>query len=101
MTPGLLDTLIPQCKWNRHEGACLEAFQAIGSFDSIFIEAHHGSNMICKVMSLTSRIKTRSFSEEIVISSNEVVKDYESDMAVQIRKLGNTSRKVAEMNDKV
>ena len=57
--------------------------------------------MICKVRSLKSRIKTRSFLEEIITSSNEVFKDCVSDMAVEIQKLGNLTRETAENNDTV
>jgi hypothetical protein len=55
--------------------------------------------MICKVRSLKSRIKTRSFLEEIITYTNEVFKDCVSDMAVQIRKLGNPTGETAENND--
>jgi hypothetical protein len=48
--------------------------------------------MICKVRLLKSRIKTRSFLEEIITSSMEVFKDCESDMAVGIRKFGNMTQ---------
>jgi len=101
MMPGLPDSSIPQCKSNRQEGACLDAVQAIGRFKPTFIEAHHASKMICKVRSLKSRIKTHSFLEEIITSSKEVFKDFVSDMAVDIRKLGNTTQKIAENNDTV
>jgi len=66
-----------------------------------FIEVHHASKMICKVRSLKSQIKTRSFFEEIITSSNEVFKDFVPDMAEDIRKLGNTTQKTAENNDPV
>jgi len=39
--------------------------------------------------------------EEIITSSNEVFKGFESDMAVGIRKLGNLTPKTAKSNDKV
>jgi len=51
---------------------------------------------ICKVRSLKSQMKTSSFLEEIITSSIMVYKDCESDMAVGIRKLGNTTRVTAE-----
>jgi hypothetical protein len=89
MMPGLPVSSIPQCKENRHEGACLEFFQAIGRFEPIYMEAHQASKMICKVRSLKSRIKTPSFLEEIITSSNEVFKDCVFDMAVDIRKRAN------------
>ena len=57
--------------------------------------------MICKVRSLKSRINTHSFLEEIISSSNEVFNDFVSDMAVEIRKVGNPTRKTAEHNDTV
>ena len=101
MMPGLPDSSIPQCKYNRHKSACVEALQATGRFEPTFIEAHHASKMIRKVMSLKSRIKPRSFLEEIITSSNEVFKNFVSNMAVHIRKLGNTTRKTAENNDTV
>jgi hypothetical protein len=65
------------------------------------MEAHQASKMICKVRSLKSRIKTRSFLEEIITSSNEVFKDCVSDMAVEIQKLCNPTRETAENNDTV
>ena len=55
--------------------------------------------MICNVRSLKSRIKTRSFLEEIITSSNEVFKDCVSDMVVEIRKLGILTQETAENND--
>jgi len=61
MLPELPVSSVPQCKLNRHEGACLESSQAISRFEPTFIEAHRASKMICKVRSLKSRIKTRSF----------------------------------------
>jgi len=99
--PGLPDSSIPQCQWNRHEGACLEAFHAIGHFKPTFIEAHLVSKMICTVRSLKSREKTSSFLEEIIHSSNEVFEDFVSDIAVEIRKLGNMTRKTGKHNDTV
>jgi len=53
------------------------------------------------VRSLKLRIKTRSFLEEIITSTNEVFKDFLSDMAVEFRKLGNTTRKDAQNNNTV
>jgi hypothetical protein len=89
MMPGLPVSSIPQCNWNRHIGACLEFFQAIGRFEPTFIEALQASKMICKVMLLKLRIMTCSFLEEIITSSNEVFKDCVSNMVVKICKLGN------------
>jgi len=101
MMPGLPVSSMPQCKSNRHEGACLELFHAIDRFEPTFIEAHDALKMICKVRSLKSRMKTRSFVEKIITSSNEVFKDCVSNMAGEIRKLGNPSRETAENNDTV
>jgi len=61
MMPGLPVFSIPQCKLNHHTEACLESFQAIERFKSRLIEVHEASNMIWRVKSFTSRIKTRSF----------------------------------------
>ena len=55
-----------------------------GCFVPTFIEAHQVSNMICKSRSLKSRIKTSLYSDEILTSSDEVFKDWESDLAVGI-----------------
>jgi len=44
-------------------------------------------------------MKTGSFLEVIISSSNEVFKDFESDKAVGIGQLGNPTRKTAESND--
>jgi len=89
MNPGLSVSSIPQCKSNRHEEACLELLQAMGRGEATCIEAHQASKMICKVRSLISWIQTHTFWEEIMTSSDEVLKDFESDMAVGIRKMGN------------
>jgi len=101
MMPGLPVSSIPQWKSNRHEGAYLEFFQAMGRFEPTFMEAYQASKMICKVRSLKSRIKTCSFLEEMITSSNEVFKDSVSDMVVEIQKLGNPTRETAENNDTV
>jgi len=74
---------------------------AIGRLEPSFIEAHQPSKMICNVRSLKSRINTRSLLEEIITSSNEVFKDFVSDMAVGIRMLGITTRETAENNNRV
>ena len=94
--PGLPVTSNPQCKENRHNDAHLESFRAIRRFKPTFIGAHQASKIICKLWSLKSRIKTPSFSEEIIISSNEVIKDFETDRAVGIGKLGNPTREMAQ-----
>jgi len=82
MMPRLAVSSIQQCEDNRHEGACWALFQALGRFESTYIQAHQASNMICKVRSLKSRIKKGLFLKEIITSSNEVFKDVESDMVV-------------------
>jgi len=96
--PGLPVCSIPQCNPNCQEGACLEIFPAIGRFEPTFIETHQPSKMIWKVRSLKSCIRTHSFIEEIITSSNEMFKHFESDMAVGIRNLGNPTGKTAEGN---
>ena len=101
MMPGLPVPSIPQCQLNRHEGACLELFQAIGRFEPTSIEAHQALETICKVRSLKSQIKTRSFLDKIITSSKVMFKDFESDMAVGIRNLGNATRKTTKANDTV
>jgi len=87
MMPELPVASIPQCKYNRHDGVCLESFHAVGHFEPSSIESHHASIMICNVRSLKSRRKTCSFWEEIITSSEEVLKDFESEMAVRISTL--------------
>ena len=57
--------------------------------------------MIWKVRSLKSRMKTHSFLEEIITSSNEGFKDYVFNMGVEIWNLGTTTRMTAENNDTV
>ena len=57
--------------------------------------------MIFNVRSLKSRIKTRSFLEEIITSSNVVFKGLVLDMAVEIRMLGIPTRATADNNDAV
>jgi len=101
MMPGLLVSSIQQCKLNHHEGACLELFQDIGCFEPTFIEAHQASKMICRVGSVKSWMKTRSILEQTLTSSNEVFQDFESDMAVGMRKLGNLTPKTASSHDPV
>jgi len=54
--------------------------------------------MICKVRLLKSWIETHSYLGEIIASSNEIFKDFESDMAVGIKTLGNTTWETAESN---
>jgi len=76
-------------------------FQAIGRSKPSFIEAHQASKMICNVRSLKSRIQTHSYLEGIITSSDEVFKDFVSDMAVEIWTLGVTTRETAKNNDTV
>ena len=57
--------------------------------------------MICNIRSLKSPIKRRSFSEEIITSSNEVFKDFATDMTVGMRMLGIPTRETAENHYKV
>ena len=73
-------------------------FQALKCFKPTFVEADQASEMICKERLLKSRIKTSSFLEEITASSIEVFNYFESEMAVGIRKLGNTTQETAESN---
>ena len=80
--PGLPVSSIPQCKYNHHDGACQEFFQPIGSFKPTCIAAHQLSNMICKVRSVKSWIKTYSFLQDILTSSNMKFIDWESHIAV-------------------
>jgi len=57
--------------------------------------------MICNVRSLKSRIKTRSFLEEIITSSNEMFKNCVSDLVVEIGNIGIPTRETAENKDTV
>jgi len=98
MIPELPISSIPQCKLNRHEYAYVELFESIGHFESTFIGAHEASRMTCKVRSFKSRIKTPSFLKEIITSSNEVFNDFESDLVVENRKLGNVTQETANSN---
>jgi hypothetical protein len=99
MMPRQPDLSITQCKKNRHDGVGLELFQAIGPLEHTFIEAHQPLTLICKQRSLKSQIKTYAFLEEIISWSNEVPQDFDSDMAVEIRKLDNPTQYTAENND--
>jgi len=63
--------------------------------------SHHTSRMICNVSSLKSQNKTDAFLEEIVTSSKEVFKDFESVMAVRIRMLFDPTRKTGVTNHTV
>jgi len=94
--PWLPVSSIPQCEENRNEDAFLQSFEAIGCFESTFIDTHQASKMSCKVRSHNSQIITPSFLEEIITSSNEVFKDFASDMLVEMRKLDNPTRETAK-----
>jgi len=83
--PGQLVSSIPQCKQDRHEEALVELLQLIRRLEGTFIEAYQAWEIICKVRSLKSRTKTPPFLEEIVTSSHEVFKHFESDITVGIR----------------
>jgi len=89
---------ILQCKYNCDDDSCQEFFREIGRFGPISIEAHQASKMNWKGSSLKSWIKTRSFLEEIITSSNEMFKDCVSDMVVGIWKLGNPTWETAKSN---
>jgi len=84
MMPGLQVPSIPQYKFNRHKGACLESFQAIGLVKPTFFETQETSKMSSKVRSLKSQVKTHSFLDDIITSSSELYKDCDSDIAVGI-----------------
>jgi len=88
--PGLPVSSIPQCKYNRDRGACPGLFQAIGCFEPTFIEAHHVSNINCELRSLKLQMKTHCFVENIITSSNELFKYWESDLVEGIWKLHNS-----------
>ena len=60
------------------------------------MEAHEALKMILKVRSLKSQIKQRSFLQDIITFSNEVLKDIEFNMVVRNRELVNTRRETAE-----
>ena len=93
--PGLPVSSIPMWRQSRHDDACLELFETIIWFEGTFIEAQKPSKKSCKIRSLKSRIMIHSFLEVIITSSNEVCKDFESEMAVGIRTLGNTTWEIA------
>jgi len=67
----------------------LNYLEAIGRFEAAFIEAHKASRIIHTVRLLKSQLITGSYFEEIISSSNEVLKYFQSNMAEEIRKLGN------------
>ena len=96
MIPGLPVSTILQSQSNRHEDPRLILFKAIGCFEPAFVEAHQVSKMMCKVRSLKSQILTHSYLEEIITFSNEVLYNFESDMAVGIRNLCNSTQETAK-----
>jgi len=98
MIPGLPVSSIPQWENNCHKDTCLELFQAIEHCEPTFIKAHQPSMRICKARSLKPRIKTRSFLEQIIPSSNEVFKGFESNKEVVTRKLDNMPRGKGKSN---
>ena len=91
MMSGLPVSSIAQCKNKCHDGACLELYQPIECFEPTFIESNIVSNMICKVSLRRSRTMTRAFLEDIIPLSNNVFKDVESNCAVAIWKLCNST----------
>jgi len=82
MTSGLPVFSISQCEQNSHKGGCLQLHEAMECFEPTFIEAHEVSNMIRKVRSLKSLIKTGSFLEDITTSSKKVFSDFKSDITL-------------------
>jgi hypothetical protein len=98
MMPGMPVSSNLQWKVNRHDGACVESFQPIGRFEPTFIETHQTSKIISKVRLFKWKIKTHLFLDEIITSSNEVLKDFECYMAVGIRQLGNLTQETAKSN---
>jgi len=91
MMPWQLVSSIPRWPLNCQEGACYEWFRVIGRFEPASIEAHWVSNMICKVWSLKSGIRTHSFLEYSITSSNEVFEEFESAIAIGIWKWRNST----------
>jgi len=89
--PGMPVSSNPQCNQNCHNGKCLESFEAERPFEPTFIQAHQAWKMMCKVRSLKSWINRWLFLEEIITSSNEVMKDFEANVAVGSRNVGNSA----------
>jgi len=96
MIPGVPVSSFPQSQKDHHEGTHQEWFQALEYFEPTFMEAHEALKMILKVRSLKSQIKQRSFLQDIITFSNEVLKDIEFNMVVRNRELVNTRRETAE-----
>jgi len=84
MMPELPISSIAQCRYNCHEGAHLKLFQARGCYNPAFIEDQQATNIMGKVRSLKLRIKTHSFLEYIITSTNELFMDWKSDVIVEI-----------------
>jgi len=80
MMMGLPVSAIPLGKQNWYQGPCPDLFEAIECFERTFIEAHQASKMICKEMSLKSRIETHSFLEALKTCHNMVCEDFEFDI---------------------
>jgi hypothetical protein len=91
MMPGLPVASIQQFKYNRHDGLCLELFPGLCRFEPSFLEAHRALKTIFNIRSHKLRIKTGSFLEEIINLGQEVFKDIQSDMAVRLGMLRDTT----------
>jgi len=94
--PVLRVSSIWKCTPNHHDGTCLESFQAVDWFEPTLIEANQVSNMICNNRFLKSQIKTSSFLDNIITSSNQESKDFETDMMIEIWKLRNSSSEIVK-----
>jgi len=101
MMPGLLVSASPQWKLNCHQGASLELFQAIESFESTFRDVHQASNMIWRVRSYKSGVKTHSCLDDTITSNKELFLDFESDMVLGIWSLCQFSWMTVKNNDMV
>jgi len=88
MMPALLVSSIPQCKRKCHEVACREFFDPITHLEPRFFDAPQASKTICKVRLVKSQTKSSSLLEDIILSSNKVFIDWESDMAIRRWRLG-------------
>jgi hypothetical protein len=95
MSPGLPGSSIRQCKYACQHDECWELFQTIVHFEPTYFGAHQISKTMWKVRSLISRIKRHLFFKELITSSNKLFIHFESDMAVELRKLGNQTRETA------
>jgi len=96
MITGLAVSSIPHCKYNRHEGACPDLFQAIESFEHTFIKAHQTAKMICTVWLLKSPIKTCSFLQEIITSHNQIFNNFKSNIPIESTNLGTLPWEITE-----